>query len=86
MHEQADKMKMMTTVHVANFIVCLFSVTMALKDEWDTVDQLSYNLKVHDTRLFQHRSGIHVRHGLEIHLVVQLLDDHCTCDEPFKFG
>ena len=73
---------------VVNFIVCLLSASLALKGRWNTVDQLSYNLmkednfKVHDTKLFRYRSGLHVRHDLEIHLV---LEHHDHCDEPFKF-
>ena len=70
--------------------VCLFSVCVASKNEWNayTVDQFSYNLmkeenlEIHDTKLFRHRSGLHVRHDLEIHLALKL---HKHCDEPFGF-
>jgi hypothetical protein len=63
-------------------------VSLGLKDGWDTINQLSYNLmkeenfEVHDTKLFRYRSGFHVRHDLNIHLAVQ---PHDHCDKPFKF-
>ena len=75
-------------VYVANFILCLFSVSLALKDGWDTINQHSYNLmkeenfNVHDTKLFRYRSGLHVRHDLDIHLAVR---PHVHCDEQFRF-
>ena len=72
------------------FLICLSSGSLALKGGWDTVEHLSYNLmketnfKVHDTKLFRYRSGLHVRHDLEIHLALKPHGDHCD-DEPFKF-
>ena len=42
------------------------------------------NFKVHDTKLFRYRSGLHVRHDLEIHLALKPHGDHCD-DEPLKF-
>ena len=73
---------------VVSIIVCLSTVSLALKDRWDTVDQLSFNLmkednfNVHMTKLFRHHSGLHVRHDLDIHLA---LEPHDLCNEPFKF-
>ena len=71
--------------NVAKLIVCLFTISQALEDGWDTVDQLSYNLmkeenlEVHNTKLFRYSPGLHVRHDLDIHLVLQ---PHNHCDEP----
>ena len=67
----------------------IFSTSLAVKNEWvDTDDRLSYNLmkdenfKVHDSKLFRFSSGLHVRHGKDIHLALQL-QDHCK--KSFKF-
>ena len=73
---------------LVSIIVCLSSVSLALKDRSDTIDQLSFNLmkednfKVHMTKLFRYHSGLHVRHDLDIHLA---LEPHDLCNEPFKF-
>lgn len=73
---------------LVNIIACLVSISQAWKDGVNPVDELSYNLmkednfKVHNTKLFRYHSGLHVRHDLDIHLV---LEPHDHCDEPFKF-
>ena len=57
---------------------------------WETtaVGKISYNLKreenfkIHDSKLFRYSPDLHVRHGLEIHLVLRL---HDQCGEAVKF-
>ena len=86
--EQLKMNRKMNFYYCLVSIVCLSSVSLALKDRWDTVDQLSFNLmkednfKVHMTKLFRYHSGLHVRHDLDIHLA---LESHDHCSEPFKF-
>ena len=56
---------------------------------WNAADQLSYNLmkdenvETHNTKLFRHQPGLHVRHDLDFRLALQ--QRHERCDEPFKF-
>ena len=75
--------------HFIVSLICLFSTSLAVKNEWVNTDyRLSYNLmkdenfKVHDSKLFRFSSGLHVRHDLNIHLALQL-QDHC--EKPFIF-
>ncbi len=80
-------MRVINLCLVATFL-CLRSVSVASKDEWNTVGQLSYNvlkeenLDAHGTKIFHRQPGLHVRHDLEIHVALRLREH---CDEPFEF-
>ena len=61
---------------------------------WNQVNlQLSYNvmehvnLETHNTELFRHQSGLHVRHDLDFHILLKYSADqqHCNKIQPFLF-
>lgn len=69
--------------------VLLISPSLGSSDGWGAVGELSYNLmkdenfETHNTELFRHRSGLHVRHDLDFRLVLQQRNKQC--DKLFNF-
>ena len=76
-------------------IITFLSLEASAKDEWNEAANLhlSYNmmkhvnLEIHSTKLFRHQSGLHVRHGLGLDVLLKYSAKQQYCDklQPFMF-
>ena len=77
-----------------SILLIFLSLDALAKDEWNEANlHLSYNmmkhvnLEIHSTKLFRHQSGLHVRHGLGLDVLLKYSAKQQYCDklQPFMF-
>ena len=89
----AKMQRIRISIAICGFFVLVFHAEAAeslelSRNVWDTAQHLSFNLmkadniQTHNTKLFRHQPGLHVRHGLDFRLALQR---HQPCDKDFTF-